>query len=1407
MNYLNRMRKKITIGIIALAIGFSTPSFALKSVLGAGMEQQNEQIIQDSRAALCAPATGLRDLAWNNVKALIETGGSMWQDRANSRAAYEVPKGGGVSSLYAGALWMGGISPDQQLKLAAVRFRGDGNDFWPGPLTNDGTASVTEATCLQYDRFFVSLRQDAQLHRQYFDCIAAGGDDCNATYSIPSYFYEYPAIGNTAAGQDLYLAPFYDYDQDGFYNPQNGDYPWYDFLREINCAERRREDIVPLFGDQTYYWIFNDKGNAHTESQGQPIGMEIRAQAFAFTSNDEVNNMTFYNYVLINQGSQTLTETYFGSWVDPDLGNAQDDYVGCDVQRGLGYCYNGDAFDDAAGGSLGYGSNPPAVGVDFFEGPYQDEDNFDNPLSTDIITAIDQLGIPYKGLGIGYGDGVVDNERFGMRKFVYYNNSNNPINGEPALPSHFYNYMRGFWKNGQRMKYGGNGATGAGVTSTDTDYMFPDDTDPLHWGTGGVITDDWSEESSGNAPNDRRFIQAAGPFTLKPGDYNNITLGVVWARSNSGDPFESVRLLREYDDKAQALFDNCFELVSGPDAPDVAIQELDKEVILMLTNDNPISTNYQENYGPSQGGFDPSIPEVLSDGTQLDSVDRSYAFEGYLVYQLANADVSSDNLDDITKARLIAQCDVENGIGQIINFSRDPETDYIVPELMVDGADAGIQRSFSIKTDAFATGNNALINHKTYYFMVIAYGYNNYQPYDIGLERGQDEAFLASRKSSIGEIRTIAAIPHIPSPENGGTIQNSNYGDGVSLTRIEGKGNGLNDLVLTSESENLILANNNIAELTYAPGKGPVKVKVIDPLRVPQADFELRLKSTSFGEDDLDSMYWELENLNDGEIYGTFKTFGSTSEDVILDWGLSVDWGQYAFQDDGVTVNHYTQLITSSISYADPSKPWLAGISDGEGFSEQNWIRAGTVKTEGTDPQALSEALYDDYEQGTSAAGFPFTDASEKYEAVVGGTWAPYCLVSGTTLDPNDANIVVNNVAPTIDALKGDLDQLDSQERKSNIKGLNNVDIVLTNDKSLWTRCPVIEMQYSPELAEDNDNNNSVDAEKMKVRRAPSVDKNGKRAGQSGYNAAEGDLVSSIGMGWFPGYAIDLGTGERLNMAFGEDSWLVGENGRDMIWNPTSRLYNNNGQPLFGGQHWIYVFKNLRWEDYSPSSPSSSLSLSPRYDNGEFLYTQLSNPSLSASNWKKVFRGCTWVGSGLLNPDYNLLSVEEGLIPNPVRISIRVAKRYDDYAYDNPDLSSPAGSVNEWRNIYRFSTKDIAVTTQDANTLTNEVLDLINVVPNPYYAFSSYEENKLDNRIKITNLPDICTVTIYDLNGTQIRQFKKADKITSVDWDLKNERNIPIASGTYIIHVEVPGIGEKILKWFGIMRPVDLNNF
>ena len=35
--------------------------------------------------------------------------------------------------------------------------------------------------------------------------------------------------------------------------------------------------------------------------------------------------------------------------------------------------------------------------------------------------------------------------------------------------------------------------------------------------------------------------------------------------------------VRKADDKAQSLFDNCFQILDGPDAPDIAIQELDRE--------------------------------------------------------------------------------------------------------------------------------------------------------------------------------------------------------------------------------------------------------------------------------------------------------------------------------------------------------------------------------------------------------------------------------------------------------------------------------------------------------------------------------------------------------------------------------------------------------------------------------------------------------------------------------------------------------------------------------------------------------------------------------------------------------------------------------------------------------------
>jgi hypothetical protein len=116
------------------------------------------------------------------------------------------------------------------------------------------------------------------------------------------------------------------------------------------------------------------------------------------------------------------------------------------------------------------------------------------------------------------------------------------------------------------------------------------------------------------------------------------------------------------------------------------------------------------------------------------------------------------------------------------------------------------------------------------------------------------------------------------------------------------------------------------------------------------------------------------------------------------------------------------------------------------------------------------------------------------------------------------------------------------------------VDIVITPDKSKWTRCVVIEMGRDGNLNQ----NGGLPGE---LREAPSVDKFGNPDGSG-----------TTGMGWFPGYAVDLETGVRLHMAFGENSFFGGDNGADMIWNPTSTLVDANGMYVFGGQQPIWVY-------------------------------------------------------------------------------------------------------------------------------------------------------------------------------------------------------------------------------------------
>ncbi|HXC06683.1 MAG TPA: T9SS C-terminal target domain-containing protein, partial [Bacteroidia bacterium] len=1155
---------------------------------------------------------------------------------------------------------------------------------------------------------------------------------------IPQSISTWPWTGDPSKNQARYLAPFFDNNNDGIYNPGDGDYPGYDLIGNQPCGWR-------LYGDETLWWVFNDKGNIHTETNAQAIGLEVQAEAFAFSTNDDINNMTFYKYKIINRSTYSMQHTWFGQWVDSDLGKYDDDYVGCDVTRGLGYDYNG-ATCDGTGAPGQYGCQPPAVGCDFFQGPLADpHDGIDNNRN-----------------------GIIDEpgEQIIMSQFIYYNNDFNPVNGNPRTGTQYYNYLKGYWGDGSHMTYGGNGVS-SGVPCQ---FMFPGNSDPTGWGTNRVPQPAWTEASVGNTPGDRRFMQSAGSFTLEPGAVNYITTGIVWARATSGGPLGSVSLLRLVDDKAQALFDNCFKVLNGPAAPDLTLQELDRQIIIRMSNQPaPLSNNYLESYFE----VDPQIQAIDTFHTTV-ALQDSFKFEGYEIFQLHDAQVSANDLDNVDKARLIAQCDVKNGVSRIVNFVPNNNLGGTVPQEMVVGADAGISHTFSITSDLFSqTAGNKLVNQKTYYYMAVAYGYNNYIPYAQDVPFQPAQPFLASLvgqrmpyKRGRQNIKMYSAIPHIPAPQGGGTIINGAYGTGPIITRIDGNGNGGNAVDLTDASVASILSATSpvsrFDQVQYKGAAGPINVKVVDPLNVPSANFTLKLRGTvSAG---LVSPYgtWVLYNNTTGDSVVSDKSMAIYNEQTLTavrsimpNWGISVTITQpVGF--NYTSGDYRYDFISASMAFTDNTKNWLTGIPDADGYTDFNWIRSGQT--------TASSATTCDAAFNSVKGSIDYLDATEQYSKVLGGTWGPYRLCAyNQTIGGN----LCNHNGPA-------WDQFNALTKMSQ---LPSIDIVLTSDQSKWSRCPVFELADLPSLAEGN-------AAKLDLRKGTSVDKSG--------NPNPG-IDYPTGMGYFPGYAINVETGERLNIAFGEDSWLTAYHGRDMIWNPTTDMVDQLGSNVWGGKHYIYVFNHNG--KYVPSSGAAGNTNMPAYDGGNYIHTKIStgNPT----DKRNVFKDCAWVGIPMLAPGQSLLST-------PVTIKIRVTRPYMTYL--NTASDSATVIMNGTKPIYKFSTDGIKTVNNDMNTAKN-ALNLINIVPNPYYAYSTYETSQLDNRVKLTNLPGKCTISIFTISGTLVRQFKKDNDLSFQDWDIKNTAGIPVASGLYIIHVDVPGVGEKILKWFGVARPIDLDSF
>jgi len=394
-------------------------------------------------------------LDYNNTRVTIRSGGDFFKE--GYQGGFEVPKQqpntNRTSTIFTAGLWIGGIDEDSAIHLAAMTYRQRGRDFWPGPI---GSPPSDEN---KYNRVFKVSRADILTHKR----------DPSATTLLS--IIEWPGNGDTTLGEPYQLAPFVDMNNNGSYEPRLGDYPK---IKGIGAA----------------YCVYNDAAE-HSQSGALPLGVEVHQLFYQDTITvngvliDDINLATF---TLINRSENTYRNFRLGIFTDYDLGNFNDDFVGCDPSIDLSFVYNGDDNDE---GTQGYGTTPPVQGLAFLSNK--------------------------------------------MDAFVTYSNSANAITGNPFVASDFYNYMNSKWRIGTPIVFGGNGIL---QSTNQAKFMYPFNKDPSY------PDENWNEGDVGNTPGDRRGLASTAPIILHPGEVVCYNVAFIYARAVDGDALESIKTLK-----------------------------------------------------------------------------------------------------------------------------------------------------------------------------------------------------------------------------------------------------------------------------------------------------------------------------------------------------------------------------------------------------------------------------------------------------------------------------------------------------------------------------------------------------------------------------------------------------------------------------------------------------------------------------------------------------------------------------------------------------------------------------------------------------------------------------------------------------------------------------------------------
>lgn len=302
----------------------------------------------------------------NHIYASFLPRGSRFTDGAEAGFRVPYPATLDLSTIFASSLWIGGFDDAGNLKMATELFPSlNEPDFSVGPLSSIGVP--LDSVCSHYDYAWSVYYEDIQAHRADFLEDFVVDDTVKAVFAWPGkgnkHFESY--FGFELPFDIQGLAPFHDWNQNGIYDPENGDYPSVSFSLYV-------QDYIP---DQMLWMVFNDVDPGDTIGP-RPLRFEFQLTAFAFhcEDNEILNNTIFNQYKVINRSVVSLDSAFFGTWTDYDLGCYEDDFVGSDSTRNTEFVYNGDPADGdenfiCSSGQSTYASHPPVQSMTYLDHP------------------------------------------------------------------------------------------------------------------------------------------------------------------------------------------------------------------------------------------------------------------------------------------------------------------------------------------------------------------------------------------------------------------------------------------------------------------------------------------------------------------------------------------------------------------------------------------------------------------------------------------------------------------------------------------------------------------------------------------------------------------------------------------------------------------------------------------------------------------------------------------------------------------------------------------------------------------------------------------------------------------------------------------------------------------------------